>query len=121
MATDALADPHATDADVAATVENLGFKPMADGLESDDKGRLYGGDLEHNAIWRRSPDGTYCTLAQGTDLNWIDILSIASDGHLYATANQLDRLAPFHEGQDLRRKPYLLVRLPIDAGPVKLV
>jgi len=25
---------------------------MADGLESDDKGRLYGGDLEHNAIWR---------------------------------------------------------------------
>jgi sugar lactone lactonase YvrE len=121
VATDALADPHATDADVAATVENLGFKPMADGLESDDKGRLYGGDLEHNAIWRRSPDGTYCTLAQGTDLNWIDILSIASDGHLYATANQLDRLAPFHEGQDLRRKPYLLVRLPIDAGPVKLV
>ena len=119
--TDALADPHATDADVAATVENLGFKPMADGLESDDKGRLYGGDLEHNAIWRRNPDGTYRTLAQGTDLNWIDTLSVASDRHLYATANQLDRLAPFHEGQDLRRKPYLLVRLAIDAGPVRLV
>ena len=121
VAADALADPHAIDADVAATVENLGFKPMADGLESDDKGRLYGGDLEHNAIWRRNPDGTYCTLAHGTDLNWIDTLSIASDRNLYATANQLDRLAPFHEGQDLRRKPYLLVRLPIDAGPVKLV
>ncbi|MEU5636763.1 L-dopachrome tautomerase-related protein [Streptomyces rishiriensis] len=118
VSTDALADP---DAEVAATVENLGFKPMADGLESDDKGRLYGGDLEHNAIWRRNPNGTYRTLAQGTDLNWIDTLSVASDRHLYATANQLDRLAPFHEGQDLRRKPYLLVRLPIDAGPVRLV
>jgi sugar lactone lactonase YvrE len=118
---DALADPDATDAEVAATVENLGFKPMADGLESDDKGRLYGGDLEHNAIWRRNPDGTYRTLAQGTDLNWVDTLSVASDRHLYATANQLDRLSPFHEGQDLRRKPYLLVRLPIDAGPVRLV
>ncbi|MFE9443967.1 L-dopachrome tautomerase-related protein [Streptomyces sp. NPDC006602] len=121
VSTDALADPDATDAEVAATVENLGFKPMADGLESDDKGRLYGGDLEHNAIWRRNPNGTYRTLAQGTDLNWIDTLSVASDRHLYATANQLDRLAPFHEGQDLRRKPYLLVRLPIDAGPVRLV
>lgn len=121
VSTDALADPDTTDAEVAATVEDLGFKPMADGLESDDKGRLYGGDLEHNAIWRRSPNGTYRTLAQGSDLNWIDTLSIASDRHLYATANQLDRLAPFHEGQDLRRKPYLLVRLPIDAGPVRLV
>ena len=66
VSTDALADPDATDAEVAATVEDLGFKPMADGLESDDKGRLYGGDLEHNAIWRRSPNGTYRTLAQGT-------------------------------------------------------
>ncbi|WP_326613504.1 major royal jelly family protein [Streptomyces scopuliridis] len=121
VSTDALADPDATDAEVAATVEDLGFKPMADGLESDDKGRLYGGDLEHNAIWRRSPNGTYRTLAQGRDLIWVDTLSVASDRHLYAIANQLDRLSPFHEGQDLRRKPYLLVRLPIDAGPVRLV
>ncbi|MFF4062617.1 L-dopachrome tautomerase-related protein [Streptomyces sp. NPDC001668] len=121
VATDALADPDATDAEVAATVEDHGFKPMADGLESDDKGRLYGGDLEHNSIWRRNPDGTCRTLAQGTDLIWVDTLSVASDRHLYATANQLNRMSLFHEGEDLRRKPYLLVRLPIDAGPVRLV
>ncbi|UUU19604.1 major royal jelly family protein [Streptomyces sp. DSM 40750] len=121
VSTDALADPHATDTDVAATVEDHGFKPMADGLESDDKGRLYGGDLEHNTIWRRNPNGTYQTLAQGADLLWTDTLSIATDRHLYAIANQLNRLSPFHEGQDLRRKPYLLIRLPINAGPVRLV
>ncbi|MCX5521460.1 major royal jelly family protein [Streptomyces bobili] len=120
VSTDALADPDATDAEVATTVEDLGFKPMADGLESDDKGRLYGGDLEHNSIWRRNANGTYRTLARGRDLLWVDTLSIASDRHLYATANQLNRLSPFHEGKDLRRKPYLLVRLPIDAGPVRL-
>ena len=60
VSVDALADPDATDAAVAATVEDLGFKPMADGLESDDKGRLYGGDLEHNAICagtRTAPTG----------------------------------------------------------------
>jgi len=117
---DALANPHATDAQVAATVENLGFKPMADGLESDDKGRLYGGDLEHNSIWRRDPDGTYRTIAQGDDLHWVDTLSVASDRHLYAIANQFDRQPMFHNGADLRRKPYLLVRLPIHAGPVRL-
>lgn len=120
VSTDVLADPDATDAEVAATVEDLGFKPMADGLESDDKGRLYGGDLEHNALWRRSPDGTYQTLAQGSDLIWIDTLSIAPDRHLYAIANQVNRQALFHEGKDLRRKPYLLLRLPLDAGPVRL-
>lgn len=103
--------------------DGRGPRVQADGRRSGERrqGRLYGGDLEHNAIWRRSPDGTYRTLVQGSDLIWVDTLSIASDRHLYATANQLDRLSPFHEGQDLRRKPYLLVRLPIDAGPVRLV
>jgi sugar lactone lactonase YvrE len=116
---DALADPNTTNAAVAATVDNLGFKPMADGLMSDDKGRLYGGDEEHNSIWRRDPDGTYQTIAQGEDLNWIDTLSVGWDRHLYATVNQFDRQALFR-GTDLRRKPYLLIRLPIDAGPVNL-
>ncbi|CAM5709933.1 hypothetical protein [Streptomyces canus] len=35
-------------------------------------------------------------------------------------ANQLNRLSPFREGKDLRRKPYLLVRQAIGAGPVRL-
>lgn len=91
VSVDALADPDASDADVAATVQNLGHKPMADGLESDDRGRLYGGDLEHDAIWRRNTDGTYDILAQGPDLVWVDTLSVASDGHMYAIANQLNR------------------------------
>ncbi|MFF3488597.1 L-dopachrome tautomerase-related protein [Streptomyces sp. NPDC002701] len=116
----ALADPDTTEADVAATVVDLGHKPMADGLESDDKGRIYGGDLEHDALWRRNPDGTYDTLAQGPELVWIDTLSVAGDGHVYAIANQLNRQADYHEGHDLRRKPYLLVRLPVHAGPVQL-
>ncbi|SDP59544.1 Major royal jelly protein [Streptomyces sp. cf386] len=105
VSTDALADPDATDAEAAATVEDLGFKPMADGLESDDKGRLYGGDLEHNSIWRRNPDGTYRTLAQGTDLIWVDTLSVASDRHLYATANQLNRMSLFHEARICAASP----------------
>ncbi|MGP3961044.1 L-dopachrome tautomerase-related protein [Nonomuraea sp. 3N208] len=113
----ALADPGG---EAAETVADLGPKPMADGLESDDKGRVYGGDLEYNAIWRRTPDGVIETLAQGRDLVWVDTLSVASDRLLYAIANQLNRQPDFHESHDLRRKPYLLLRVPIDAGPVRL-
>jgi hypothetical protein len=67
-----------------------------------------------------APFGGIETLVQGPDLIWADTLSVASDRHLYAIANQLNRQANHHEGQDLRRKPSLLVRVPIAAGPVLL-
>jgi hypothetical protein len=47
-----------------------------------------------------------------------DTLSLAKDGYLYFTANQLHRQKQFHEGKDLRRKPYALFR--VDGGPVLL-
>jgi hypothetical protein len=51
---------------------------------------------------------------------WPDTLSLASDGFLYFTANQLHRQARFHAGKDLRRKPYALFRVKVDARPVLL-
>ncbi|MGI5414074.1 L-dopachrome tautomerase-related protein [Streptomyces chartreusis] len=120
VSADALANPRASDAQVAATVRHLGYKPQADGLESDNKGRVYGADEEHNSIWRRYPDGTFKTIVQNDKLHWIDTLAVAADRHLYAIVNQFDRQGVFHNGKDLRQKPYLLVRLPINAGPAYL-
>jgi hypothetical protein len=37
-------------------------------------------------------------------------MSVASDGYLNFTANQLHRQAQFHDGLDLREKPYPLFR-----------
>jgi hypothetical protein len=51
---------------------------------------------------------------------WPDTLSLAEDGHLYFTANQLHRQELFHEGNDLRAKPYAPFRVKVDAGPVLL-
>ena len=49
-------------------------------------------------------------------LLWHDKLSLATDGSLYVTANQLHRQARFNkEGRDLRRKPYTLFRINVDA------
>ena len=47
-------------------------------------------------------------------------MSLASDGYLYFTANQLHRQPTMHNGQDLRQKPYQLFRLKIDQQPVLL-
>ncbi|BCJ56814.1 L-dopachrome tautomerase-related protein [Micromonospora endophytica] len=121
VATDALADPALGADEVAATVIDEGDKGGgADGLESDDAGRLYLTNYEHNAVLRRLPDGSYETVLHDPRLLWPDTLSVATDRHLYVIANQVHRQPPFNRGRDLRRKPYALVRTRIDAGPVLL-
>ncbi|VXD07225.1 hypothetical protein SPHINGOT1_80006 [Sphingomonas sp. T1] len=82
-------------------------------------GRVYGGDYEHNAI-RRLANGKWRTIAQDPRILWPDTLSIGTDGYLYFTANQLQRQATFHEGRNLRREPYELLRIKIGSGPVLL-
>jgi sugar lactone lactonase YvrE len=121
VATAALLDEKASDAEAGKAVEDLGDRGFAsDGLESDDKGRVYLSDYEHNAILRRRTDGLYETLVHDPRVLWPDTLSLAADGHLYFTANQLHRQKRFHGGKDLREKPYALFRVKVDGGPVLL-
>ncbi|UKJ75957.1 major royal jelly family protein [Azospirillum brasilense] len=114
-----LRDPKVTDADIAEAIRDLGPKAPSDGLAEDDKGRLYAGDYEHGTI-RRFTDGRWETIAEDPRILWPDTLSVGTDGYLYFTANQLHRQAGFHGGRDLRRPPYQLLRVRIDAGPVLL-
>ena len=119
--TDALIDRSLDDRDVAATVTDEGDKGGAsDGLESDAAGHIYSTNYEHNAILRRLPGGEWETVAHDQRLLWPDTLSVAADGYLYVTANQLHRQARYHKGRDLRRKPYILFRVRIEAQPVLL-
>jgi sugar lactone lactonase YvrE len=121
VSVDALVDRSADDDAVAATVVEEGDKGcVSDGLETDDQGRLYVTDGEHDAIHRRMPDGSWETVVSDPRLLWPDTMSVAADGYLYVTANQLYRQAKYRGGADRRRTPYVLFRTPIDAGPVRL-
>src|SRR5215203_676371 len=109
------------DKEVAATVVDEGDRGGAsDGLESDAAGYIYSTNYEHNAILRRGDDRKWETVIHHPCLLWPDTLSLAADGYLYVTANQLHRQARYHRGQDLRRKPYALFRVRIDAQPILL-
>ena len=115
VSVDALSDQNRSDAEVAATVKDLGEKGGAgDGLESDAQGRVYLSDYEHNAIRRRSSNNEIETLVHDPRVLWPDTLSLAGNGYLYFTANQVERQSVFHNGQDLRQKPYVLFRVKID-------
>jgi len=117
---DALADRTRSDAEVAATVKDLGEKGGAsDGLESDAEGRVYLSDYEHDAIRRWTAAGPIETLVHDPRVLWPDTLSLAADGYLYFTANQIERGAGFHNGQDQRQKPYVLFRVKVDGTRIR--
>jgi sugar lactone lactonase YvrE len=119
--TDALVDRSLDEQEVAATVNDEGDRGGAsDGLESDAAGHIYSTNYEHNAILRRRPDREWETVTHDPRLLWPDTLSLAADGYLYVTANQLHRQARYQKGRDQRRKPYTLFRVRIEAQPVLL-
>ena len=120
VSTDALLDERMSETQVAATVTDHGDKPASDGLDSDAQGRVYATAYELNGIVRRRSDGLYETLVHDPRVLWPDTLSLSSDGYLYFTANQLHRQAIFHDGKDLRVKPYVLFRVRVDGTPVRL-
>jgi sugar lactone lactonase YvrE len=122
VSVEALADPARPDEEVARTVEDLGDKIVAsDGLESDAAGNVYLTAYEHNAIIVRSPQGGFEPLVYDPRVLWPDTLCLAPDGYLYFTANQLHRQPGFHNGDDLREKPYVVFRVKTGARPVMLV
>ena len=119
--TNSLVDRSISDKEVSATITDEGDRGGAsDGLESDASGYVYSTNYEHNAILRRLPEGVWETVAHDPKLLWPDTLSLATDGYLYVTANQLHRQARFHNGHDLRHKPYTLFRIHVNAQPVLL-
>jgi sugar lactone lactonase YvrE len=121
VSTEALSNRSVDDEYVSRTVKDEGDKGGAsDGLESDAEGRIYVTNYEHNSIMRRNPNGEWETIVHDPRLLWPDTLSLASDGYLYVTANQLHRQARFHNGSDMRKKPYTLFRIKVNAKPVLL-
>jgi sugar lactone lactonase YvrE len=121
VSTAALLNSKASDAVVASTIIDHGDKGMSDGLESDVQGRVYCTQPETNSISRRLPNGLFETVVHDDRLLWPDTLSLAGDGYLYVTANQLHEQKGFNFGKDLRRKPYSLFRVKVsDATPVRL-
>jgi sugar lactone lactonase YvrE len=115
--TELLRDPSVSEARLAAAVKDLGDKGASDGLASDEHGNVYAGDYEHDSIRKLQPGGEWQTIVHDPRVLWPDTLSVATDGYLYFTANQLHRQPVFHGGKDLRRPPYALFRVRIDAGP----
>jgi sugar lactone lactonase YvrE len=120
VSVEALADEEAGDEAVAATLEDHGEKGASDGLESDADGRIYASNYEQGAILVCQPGGEWEALVHRADLVFVDTLSVAADGHIYYTVNQVHRQPLLQGGNELRQRPYALLRTPIEGAPVRL-
>lgn len=122
---------------VAQQVTLVSGKESSDGLESDAAGNVYSTAPASGSILKLSPDASVgassiagfapestgwrvTTLVHDPRLLWPDTMSLSDDGYLYVTANQLYNQPSMHDGTDLRKKPYVLYRVKVDAKPIRL-
>ncbi|WP_260928972.1 major royal jelly family protein [Novosphingobium sp. 9] len=108
-----LADFSVGDAALAKAIVDEGEKGSADGLASDPWGRIYTTAGEHDAIFRRNLDGSFDLITRDPRFVWPD--GIFADGHyVYVTLGQWTRLPRLNNGQDMRKPPFLVARVPIN-------
>ncbi|GIZ46694.1 hypothetical protein CKM354_000981100 [Cercospora kikuchii] len=113
-------------ANAQSAVKNLGEKGISDGLETDSNGIVYNGQVENNGITMYNPATTFSTMfVRDPRINWVDTMSIAEDGYLYFTVNQLNYLNAIYPGQglplvDRRKKPYVAFRAKLPNRGTKI-
>lgn len=113
ISTNILSDFSCSEEDIEQAVRYEGDRPACDGLAEDAAGNIYFSAYEQTALVRRTPDGGFETLVRDERLGWPDGMFLSSDGYLYVTLGQWNRLPGFNAGKDLRRPPYLVMRIKL--------
>ncbi len=108
-----LADPDLDDLSLTKHVENVGEKVVCHGMEADAAGNIYLTSSTDYSIKYLTPEGKLITLVQDSRLIWPDSLGIGSDGYLYVSSAQVNRLPQWNDGVDKTTFPYRVYRVKI--------
>lgn len=111
---EAVLDPALSAEDLASQVQEVGSKPLNDGITTDAAGNTLIGDVEHNSVVRIAPDGARETLLRTPSLRWVDGLSFGPEGWLYIADSDLpDAMLQSHAHIDAHA-PYQIWRFRPD-------
>jgi len=111
-----LADTALSAAELSSTVEDMGLVGVTHGLIADKKHNIYLTTSESYSISYLSPDGELHQLVQDRRLLWPDSFGIGSDGYLYVTCAQLQRLPQWNNGVDKTEYPYRAFKVKLPDG-----
>lgn len=113
----ALLDPSLNPAALAQQVEELGQKPLSDGITIDNAGRVILTDVEHGGLMAFDLTSNKATmLARSEAIIWADGVVIGPDGALYFTDSAIPAyIGPLGGSPDLptlqAHQPYTIYRL----------
>jgi sugar lactone lactonase YvrE len=110
ISTEVLSNFNLPEAEIEQAVVDEGERPACDALAEDPAGNIYFGSFEQRSLVRRNFSGQYELLAHDDRFGWPDGLAY-HDGWLYVTLGQWNRLPAFNNGNELRKPPYLVVRV----------
>lgn len=104
---------------LAKAVQDMGPKPLNDGLSTDLLGNVYITDVEHGAVFRLDPDGHLDTLIQSPRIRWADALSFGPDGWLYLADSAIPEQMLRSKAHIASQAPYFIYRFQpgIDGVP----
>jgi sugar lactone lactonase YvrE len=101
--------------EAAATLEDLGPKPLSDGITADLAGGVYITDVEHGAVMKREPDGKLTTLVKDpAKIRWADSVGFGSGGALLLADSAIPDQMLMPKSHIESRKPYFIYR--VNAG-----
>lgn len=108
-----LADANLSDAQLMQHVEDLGNTAITHGLVADVNGNIYLTASLDYSIKRLTPDGKLETVVQDERLIWPDSLGVGSDGYLYFSCAQVNRLPQWNGGEDKTALPFEVYRVKV--------
>lgn len=104
-----------------AAVVNRGQRGVSDGFETDTNGFIYAGNMEQTEIGFYNPsNGTMTVFTRDPRISWVDTMSVADDGYLYFTDNQLAFSKSFYPGTDRRQRPFALFRVKLPGNGTRV-
>ncbi len=99
------------------SLEDIGKKPLSDGITIDRDGRVLMTDVEHGSIMAFNPNTNQLSKLGGSkDIVWPDGIVVAGDGDVYFTDSSipsyLDQLVrPPTQSKLAEHRPYFIYRL----------
>ncbi len=103
--------------DVATKIENLGVKPLSDGITLDKMGNVIITDVEHGGLMSFNPDTRkITTLVRNKEIMWADGVAVGKDNSIYFNNSAIplyigEFATPPDEKLLLKHKPYYIYRL----------
>lgn len=108
-----LVDTSLDDEDLRSKVEVFPGVGITHGLIADRRGNVYLTTSESFSVSYITPDGEIHTLVKDPRLIWPDSLGIGTDGYLYFSCAQIQRLPQWNGGRDETDYPYQMYRIAL--------